>query len=323
MIGLEQHILQQIQASQDVLEQTHSDPTLIISSLQQWQDQLQEAGSQHHLVWCFAPHLCLWYGPTVPVSLRTSLAVQKLRGVPVWSLQQEDLALGHSTADTLVLAAESGFTIYVRPHRYREKLAQDLVEAEPAFLSLLQSFPSHEEFLSWRQELNLLHEWGHIATDSSLPYKEPLLAKMNHFPPQDALFLLGWIKTLLEMLADLFPNEGALFLLPELGQTKNTRELAQMLLLDRLIEYRNNGLAAEFLGFYRWAQQISAEPQPDWRAFSLCCGKLGEILQEQLLQSIHAIPKRSSELQSWLKHQQQIFHQQCLAIFGSGSDERM
>lgn len=315
MTELEHSILFEVQEQKEFLEQLHLDPTPLLSSLERWQQQLQISGSRYHLVWCFTPALCLWYGPTSKVSLRSTLAKRKLQNTPLWSLDEELFVLGDSPADTLVLMGEQGESIYVRPQRYLEKLREEKRQRNQSFLQVLQAFSSEEELLSWRQELNLLHEWGHIATDRNVLYKEPLLDKLERFEPPDAFYVMNWIRTLLEMLADVFPGEGALFLLPELGSRKEQSRLPQMLLLDRLLEYQSNHLEADFEAFCEWAMPVATDPHPDWELFHLCCGRFGEILQDELLHSIEAIPENKRELKAWKTKRQQVFRQECLAIF--------
>ena len=290
MSSFESSLVQELQSLATLSLMEEEAVYAAVEKLVSWQAELQSRDSTLRLFWCFAPHLSAWLGPCTRHEPRSSFLKERLESIPIWRMEQEVAVLGSASSDTVVLSSETGVEILLRPLQYQASLEHQLLTQPQSFATLVSDLGGNASFLAWRQELNLAHEWGHIATDNRIEYQGPLLERLDAYPPESGYLVVSWVKELLEGLAEFHEGEGAVPFLLELA--KDEPVVAQVLLRDRCVEYPMSGIEDLFPGLVSWlSNQLDREVADiAWDLLEAQVADMGEQLQSTLMTLVQEVP---------------------------------
>ncbi|TNE48282.1 MAG: hypothetical protein EP343_16855 [Deltaproteobacteria bacterium] len=265
------------------------------------QRDLETHGSNYRLFWCFAPQLAMWFGPCETFQPRSRFLTERLHDTPIWSLSYEYVWLGDLGTDTMVLDGPYQQEIMLRPSRYKDVLASELLHEPLKYKPIVEALGGGEETLRWRQEVNLAHEWGHLHADQNIPYKQNLLDKLESYAPEDAYPVVAKAKEYLEGLAELAEGQGAVSFV--LAVAKEQPNVAQALLQDRLYEYPISGMEALLPGLVATVQGLleTASKTKDWQGLEAIVTQLSELLRASLLKLVERLPTNPSEAKHFLE----------------------
>lgn len=286
------------------------DPSRHIEQLSEWQQQIAAATPELHLLWCFAPHLCVRLGPSYPIAPLTPWLASRLEGITIARLEAEPIAWGELTSDAILSARRDGWRIDLRATIYHNEIEAEQRASSQDGLHAILDDP--EDIILWRQELNLAHEWGHLFIESHLPYQEPLLERLSPHHPSQGAAIFSWFEALLEGLAECAPGQGALSFLAQLGAEEPHRIFAAALLWERAREFSqpcdNEALAQLRHHMLRWLHEpltpslpagqlcqsqafIEAYTEPtSWSRLQDAIDRGGDRLQTILMETIQQIP---------------------------------